>query len=87
MANKASATTVLLIAVILSSLMFQCKLVATRFDMDCGVACHAEKRTSKTDQKHVDMEDDSGSDDQGALGGDYDYYRRYGDVPSPGIGH
>jgi hypothetical protein len=44
--------------------------------MSCTLACHVDEGTRT--QEHVDMEDDSG---------DYDYYRRYGDVPSPGIGH
>ncbi|KAF3433284.1 hypothetical protein FNV43_RR24386 [Rhamnella rubrinervis] len=33
--------------------------------------------------------DDPGDDhhDEAAPGDDYDFYRQYGDVPSPGIGH
>lgn len=44
--------------------------------------------TTSSQKGLVDTEDD---DDPGEAanygGGDYDYYRRYGDVPSPGVGH
>ncbi|OAY46376.1 hypothetical protein MANES_07G139800v8 [Manihot esculenta] len=76
----AKASALLLTLVLLMSLMFQCK-VATRIGKDCAPACLVERRGT---EKHLDMEDDSG-DESGQ--GDYDYYRRYGDVPSPGIGH
>ncbi|OAY38310.1 hypothetical protein MANES_10G004600v8 [Manihot esculenta] len=76
----AKASALLLILVLFLSLMFQCK-VATRIGKDCGLACQVERRGTK---KHVDIEDDSGDE---AGEGEYDYYRRYGDVPSPGVGH
>ncbi|KAI9377381.1 hypothetical protein POPTR_019G056601v4 [Populus trichocarpa] len=69
------STTQVLMVVFLVFFMFQSK-VASRIGMSCTLACHVDEGTRT--QEHVDMEDDSG---------DYDYYRRYGDVPSPGIGH
>lgn len=74
------STHVLIVVVLLFS-MFHCK-EATRIGSGCAIACHVEAGTGK--QKHVHMQDYSG-DEPGP--GDYDYYRRYGDVPSPGAGH
>ncbi|KAF2296429.1 hypothetical protein GH714_037901 [Hevea brasiliensis] len=54
---------------------------SVRIGTDCALSCLNERKGA---EKHVDMEDDSGDE---AAQGDYDYYRRYGDVPSPGIGH
>ncbi|CAN6565293.1 unnamed protein product [Malus baccata var. baccata] len=42
----------------------------------------------KASRKRLIMEDfHAEADDYNGNGGDNDYYRRYGDVPSPGVGH
>ncbi|XWS65607.1 hypothetical protein CRYUN_Cryun05aG0128200 [Craigia yunnanensis] len=76
----------LLIALLLLlSIMFQCKVVTSRFSWStCDSACQMELTRTR---KLLDMQDYSG---YVPSSGDYDYndfYRRQGDVPSPGIGH
>lgn len=70
------STTQVLMVVFLIFFMFQSKVASRTGMISCTLACHVDEGTRT--QEHADMEDDSG---------DYDYYRRYGDVPSPGIGH
>ncbi|WCJ20061.1 hypothetical protein M5689_002322 [Euphorbia peplus] len=82
--KKSSSPSLIMIILMVAflALMLEFKAVScrrsTRIDMDCanGISsnCH-----------HVEDQDYEGDDQSG--GGDYDYYRRYGDVPSPGIGH
>ncbi|KAJ6291100.1 hypothetical protein OIU76_023203 [Salix suchowensis] len=76
--RESKPATHLLMLAILLFFMFQSK-AASRFGTNC-LACRVDEGTRT--QKLADMEDDSGDGN-----GDYDYYRRYGDVPSPGIGH
>lgn len=70
------STTQVLMVVFLIFFMFQSKVASRTGMISCTLACHVDEGTRT--QEHADMEDDSR---------DYDYYRRYGDVPSPGIGH
>lgn len=73
--------------------MLQCK-VATRFGssfipglyISCEAAAAAAAATAGT-RKLLDMEGDYSSGDETPPHNDYDYYRRQGDVPSPGVGH
>ena len=69
------STAQVLMVVFLVFFMFQSKVASRIGVMSCTLACHVDEGTRT--QEHADMEDDSGDD----------YYRRYGDVPSPGIGH
>ncbi|KDP21667.1 hypothetical protein JCGZ_03338 [Jatropha curcas] len=79
----AKASNLFLMLVVLLFFMFQCE-VASRVGLDCGLACQVERRGA---EKNVKMEEDDSGEEAGEAGGDYDYYRRYGDVPSPGVGH
>ncbi|GKU91248.1 hypothetical protein SLEP1_g5148 [Rubroshorea leprosula] len=83
MANREQkAASILLLVMFLPFLMFQYK-VTTRFSRSCSPACHME--VTRTRKLYVMAQDFGGGDD------DYDYnnnfYRRQGDVPSPGVGH
>ena len=77
----------LLIALLLLlSIMFPCKVAASRISWrsTCDSACQMELTRTR---KLLDVQDYSGYVPNP---GDYDYngfYRRQGDVPSPGIGH
>ncbi|XVE86032.1 hypothetical protein DITRI_Ditri18aG0003700 [Diplodiscus trichospermus] len=73
----------LLAALLLFSIMFQWQVATcSRFSWSCDPAC-LQMELTRT-RKLLDMQDSVPSQ------GDYDYndfYRRQGDVPSPGIGH
>lgn len=82
------STTHVVMVVFLMFLMFQCKVATSRrIGKGCALACndhvHEAAGTAGSTRKPADMEDYGDGNGQG----DYDYYRRYGDVPSPGIGH
>lgn len=83
------ASLVLTISLLLFSLMLQCK-EATRFGSSfrpglCN--CEAATVAASETRRLLDMEGDYNSKDETPPQNDYDYYRRQGDVPSPGIGH
>ncbi|GMN41160.1 hypothetical protein TIFTF001_010400 [Ficus carica] len=46
---------------------------------------HDHADADRAAESSGDVDDDH--HDQAASGDDYDFYRQYGDVPSPGIGH
>lgn len=84
MARKNSKQNLLIIAFVLFSLMFQCK-AATRFP-----AAYYHLGEAARTQKLLDVagNDDYNFGDQALPPpNDYDFYRRQGDVPSPGVGH
>ncbi|XVF41227.1 hypothetical protein PTKIN_Ptkin01aG0263600 [Pterospermum kingtungense] len=78
----------LLIALLLLlSIMSQCKVATSRFSWSsCGPACQMELTRTRT-RKLLEIQDYSRYVPSPV---DYDYndfYRRQGDVPSPGVGH
>ncbi|KAJ4720213.1 Precursor of CEP15 [Melia azedarach] len=82
-------TTLVLVALFLLSLMFQCK-VAIRFgnSFAAPAACHFGESSSAGKRKLVvDVGNDYDSGNQAPPQDDGDFYRRQGDVPSPGVGH
>lgn len=84
MARKNLKPKLLIIALVLFSLMFQCK-AATRFP-----AAYYHLGDAVGTQKLLDVagNDDYNFGDQAPPSpDDYDFYRRQGDVPSPGVGH
>ncbi|KAJ0044717.1 hypothetical protein Pint_06640 [Pistacia integerrima] len=74
-----------MISLVLFSLMLQCK-VATRFGSSFSPGLCNSTATAGT-RKLLNIEDDYNSEDETPPQNDYDYYRRQGDVPSPGVGH
>lgn len=89
MGRKELKTAILVLSlVLLLSLTFQRRVSPRRLSkvVDCvnvvGKACH----NKPVDHDHVlENVDDPG--DHEADSEDYDFYRQYGDVPSPGVGH
>ncbi|EXB96522.1 hypothetical protein L484_011232 [Morus notabilis] len=97
-----SSISVLLVLLVLASLLSmtcQRKIAVeahARLSKDCvpiSPACHLEVADHE-EPEPLDVKDDAdpGSGDdlehhEAAPGDDNDFYRQYGDVPSPGIGH
>lgn len=80
---------VLIVLVALMSMECQRKAAAeSRMSKSCvqNPRCHLEV-AEKQEPLDVKEDIDPGDHDQAAPGDDYDFYRQYGDVPSPGIGH
>nr|KYP39432.1 hypothetical protein KK1_039267 [Cajanus cajan] len=73
---------IVLLTLVLSLIMCQ-EIVATgrlRSKEGCGIACHGKVTGS---HNPLEMEEhDQAHDDY-----DYDFYRKHGDIPSPGAGH
>lgn len=67
----------ILIVLVILSLTIQRITAATRYSKVWSTPTGTKK-------KPLEMEDDPGDD---AAGDDYDFYRRHGSVPSPGVGH
>lgn len=77
---------VMITVILIMYLTFESKAEGIRFSKGCGPACRFE--VSSDEHKSLDLEDDHNrSDEEDQSGHGYDFYRQYGDVPSPGIGH
>ncbi|WRX12431.1 hypothetical protein QQP08_004918 [Theobroma cacao] len=76
----------LLLAVLVLFMMFQCKVASSsRFSWSCDPACQMELTRTR---KLLDMQQKYSGDVPSPADYDYnDFYRRQGDVPSPGVGH
>ncbi|OMO89996.1 hypothetical protein COLO4_19450 [Corchorus olitorius] len=87
--KKGNVLLLLALLLILSTTMFHCNMATSRFSWSCDhqSACDPGQKESTRTRKPLDMQDYSGYLPSPS---DYDYndfYRRQGDVPSPGVGH
>lgn len=85
MARREFKAVAVLIVLVVLSLTIQRITAARRYSKVCSPGrCHLDvKGNQKPDD--LDIEDDPGDDAAGD--DDYDFYRKHGDIPSPGVGH
>ncbi|PON86554.1 Transmembrane protein [Trema orientale] len=88
MAKREFLKSVILVLLVLVALMsLECqKIVAAEARLSKG--CVPNQRCHVEAQEPLDVKEDiDPGDHEAAPGNDDDFYRQYGDVPSPGIGH